>query len=107
VHMGALGALWQAAVFGIAGLCVSEDGVVLDPHLLPGWGEMTFPMQWRGRLLRLRLQADPRLIELLVEQGDELTVAVLGGPACRARGGQRFILQGEGSGWADWKEVRP
>ena len=107
VHLGALGALWQAAVFGIAGLCVSENGVVLDPHLLPGWGEMTFPMQWRGRLLRLRLQADPRQIELMVERGDELTVAVHGGPACRARGGQRFVLQGKGSGWADWREVRP
>ena len=105
VHMGALGALWQAAVFGVAGLHVRENGIALDPHLLPGWAEMAFPLQWRGRLLRVRLQADPRRIEVAVKQGDELTVAVLEGPACRVRGGQRVVLHGNGSGWANWEEV--
>ena len=105
VHMGALGALWQAVVFGVAGLRVRENGIVLDPHLLPGWTELTFPVQWRGRLLRLCFQADPRRIEVAVERGDELIVAVIEGPDCRIRGGQRFVLQGGGSGWANWKEV--
>jgi kojibiose phosphorylase len=103
VHMGALGGLWQAAVFGVAGLRVRESGIVLDPHLLPGWAEMTFPVQWRGRLLRVRLQADPLRIEVAVKQGDELTVAVLEGPACRVCGGQRVVLHGNGSGWANWE----
>jgi kojibiose phosphorylase len=105
VHMGALGGLWQAAVFGTAGLQVREDGIAVDPHLLPGWAELAFPVQWRGRLLRLRFEADPRRIEVAVEQGDELTVAVVEGPACRARGGQRFGVQGDRSGWGNWKEI--
>ena len=37
VHLGALGGLWQAAVFGAAGLRPREDGIAVDPHLLPGW----------------------------------------------------------------------
>ena len=105
VHMGALGGLWQAAVLGAAGLQVREDGIAIDPHLLPGWAELAFPVQWRGRLLRLRFEADPRRIEVAVEKGDELTVAVIEGPACRVRGGQRFALQGDRSGWGNWKEV--
>jgi kojibiose phosphorylase len=105
VHMGALGGLWQAAVFGAAGLQLREAGIAVDPHLLPGWAELAFPVQWRGRLLRLRFEADPRRIEVAVEKGDELAVAVIDGPACRARGGQRFALQGDGSGWGNWKEV--
>jgi kojibiose phosphorylase len=105
VHMGALGGLWQAAVFGAAGLRVREDGIAVDPHLLPGWAELAFAVQWRGRLLRLRLQADPKRIEVTIEQGDELTVAVVEGPACRVRGGQRFALQGDRSGWGNWEEV--
>lgn len=105
VHMGGLGALWQAAVFGVAGLRVRENGIAIDPHLLPGWTELTFPVHWRGRLLRLCLQADPRRIEVAVERGDELTVAVIDGPDCRIRGGQRFVLQGDGPGWANWKEI--
>jgi kojibiose phosphorylase len=105
VHMGALGGLWQAAVLGAAGLQAREDGIAVYPHLLPGWGELAFPVQWRGRLLRLRFEAAPRRIEVAVENGDELTVAVIEGPACRARGGQRFILQGDRSGWGSWKEI--
>jgi kojibiose phosphorylase len=105
VHMGALGGLWQAAVFGAAGLQVREDGIAVDPHLLPGWAELAFPVQWRGRLLRLRFAADQRLIEVAVDKGDELTVAVVDGPACRARGGQRFAVQGGHSGWGNWKEI--
>ena len=105
VHMGALGGLWQAAVFGVAGLRLRDDGIAFDPHLLPGWIEMAFPLQWRGRSLRLCLRADPRQIEVRVERGDELTVAVLDGPACRARVGQRHVLQGDGPGWGEWKEV--
>jgi kojibiose phosphorylase len=42
VHMGALGGLWQAVVFGVAGLQLREDGIAVDPHLLPGWVEMGF-----------------------------------------------------------------
>jgi kojibiose phosphorylase len=105
VHMGALGGLWQAAVLGAAGLQMREDGIAVDPHLLPGWAELAFAVQWRGRLLRLRFAADPRRIEVAVEKGDELAVAVIEGPACRVRGGQGFALQGDGSGWGNWKEV--
>jgi hypothetical protein len=64
---------------------------------------MAFPMHWRGRLLHLRLEADPRRIEVAVEQGAELTVAVLDGPACRVREGQRVVLHGKGSGWTNWE----
>ncbi len=105
VHMGALGGLWQAAVFGVAGLQLREDGIAVDPHLLPGWVEMAFPIQWRERLVHLRFEANPRRIELVVEKGDELTLGVAGGPACLVRAGQRFVLQGDRSGWGNWEKV--
>ncbi|MBU6462194.1 MAG: glycoside hydrolase family 65 protein [Bradyrhizobium sp.] len=103
VHMGALGGLWQATVFGIAGLSMRENGIVLDPHLLPGWTELVFPLQWRGRSLRVHLQADPPQIELTIKAGNELTVAVLDGPSCRVREGQRVVLHGNALGWANWE----
>jgi kojibiose phosphorylase len=105
IHLGAVGGLWQAAIFGVAGLRVCESGIALAPHLLPGWTEMAFPVQWRGRLLRVLLHADPQRIEVSIERGDELTVAVLKGPSCRAREGQRVVLLGNESGWANW-EIR-
>ena len=84
VHIAALGGLWQAAVFGVAGVRLREDGIALDPHLLPGWTEMRCSVQWRGRVLRLTLAADPARIEVEVDGSGELTVAIVDGPACRA-----------------------
>jgi hypothetical protein len=67
---------------------------------------MAFPVQWRGRLLHLHLDTGPRQIKVALETGDELTLAVVDGPSCLARGGQRFVLRGNRSGWSNWEEVK-
>jgi trehalose/maltose hydrolase-like predicted phosphorylase len=105
VHIAALGGLWQAAVFGVAGVRLREDGIALDPHLLPGWREMRCSMQWRGRVLRLTLAADPARIEVEVAGSGDLTVAIVEGPACRARPGRRYAVGREGSAWGAWREA--
>jgi trehalose/maltose hydrolase-like predicted phosphorylase len=105
VHMGALGGLWQATVFGVAGLRVLGDGIAIDPHLLPGWSAMQFPLRWRGRSLRLHIKADPRQIEVVVESGDDLTVGILEGSACVAHAGRRYVIRGGRPGWGKWEEV--
>jgi kojibiose phosphorylase len=105
VHMAAQGGLWQAAVFGAAGVRSSEEGLVLEPHLLAGWAEMGVPIQWRGRSIGLRLVADPPRVEAVVWSDGELTVAVAGGPACRARAGRRYTLSRVGAEWGAWQEV--
>jgi kojibiose phosphorylase len=107
VHLGALGGLWQAAVFGAAGLSAREDGIGIDPQLLPGWTEIEFPLQWRGRSLRLRLKADSKRIEVNVENGDELSVSVANGPACVARAGRCYALKSDHGGWESWEQVSP
>ena len=105
VHIAALGGLWQAAVFGVAGVRLREDGIALDPHLLPGWTEMRCSVQWRGRVLRLTLAADPARIEVEVDGSGELTVAIVDGPACRAHPGRRYAVGREGSAWGAWREA--
>jgi kojibiose phosphorylase len=105
VHIAALGGLWQAAVFGVAGIRLREDGIALDPHLLPGWTEMRCSVQWRGRVLRLTLAADPARIEVEVDGPGELTVAIVEGPACAARPGRRYAVGREGSAWGAWREA--
>jgi len=103
--MATLGGLWQAVVFGAVGLSVCEDGIAVDPCLLPGWTELSFPVQWHRRLLRLRIEAEPKRIEIAVEGRGELTLSVPAGPACLARPGRRYVLRGDRSGWGDWNEV--
>lgn len=100
-----MGGLWQAAVFGVAGVRLREDGIALDPHLLPGWTEMRCSVQWRGCVLRLTLAADPARIEVEVDGSGELTIAIVDGPASRAGSGRRYAVGREGSAWGAWREV--
>src|SRR3990167_8221841 len=47
VHVAALGGLWQAAVFGFAGLRLEQDGPVCEPRLPAGWEALRLALQWR------------------------------------------------------------
>ncbi len=51
VHIGALGALWQAVVFGFAGLDTSATtgSVIFHPRLPAGWSSLRVSLTWRGR----------------------------------------------------------
>jgi kojibiose phosphorylase len=55
VHMGALGGLWQAAVFGFAGLRVTERGPEHLPNLPASWRSLSMRFQWRCRPHELRV----------------------------------------------------
>ena len=104
VHMAALAGLWQAAVFGVAGVRLREDGIALDPHLPAGWTKMGCSVQWRGCVVRLTLCADPAEIGVEVQGAGELTIAVVDGPSCRGRPGQRYVVGRKGSAWEAWRE---
>ncbi|MFN7147832.1 MAG: glycoside hydrolase family 65, partial [Myxococcota bacterium] len=64
VHLGALGGLWQAVVFGIAGLRLTDEGPSLEPRL-PGFVErLSLPFQWRERRWRAEIRlGSARLLE--------------------------------------------
>jgi kojibiose phosphorylase len=55
IHAGALGGLWQAAVFGFAGLRLTEDGPEHRPKLPGSWRSLSMRFQWRGRWHELTL----------------------------------------------------
>lgn len=61
VHIAASGGLWQAAVFGFAGLSFTEDGPTLSPRLPKGWRRMRLRVKWRGRTWDLDTSAPGRL----------------------------------------------
>jgi kojibiose phosphorylase len=55
IHAAALGGLWQAAVFGFAGLSLSDHGPELDPHLPQSWHGISFRIYWHGREHELKI----------------------------------------------------
>ncbi len=55
VHAATLGGLWQAAVFGFAGLRLAEEKPEHRPNLPPSWRSLSMRFQWRGRWHELTL----------------------------------------------------
>lgn len=47
IHAASAGGLWQAAVFGFAGLRLNPDEPEVNPHLPPRWQRLTFSVLYR------------------------------------------------------------
>jgi trehalose/maltose hydrolase-like predicted phosphorylase len=55
VHLATMGGLWQAIVFGFAGVRPRGSVLVVDPHLPPTWNAMQVRLCFRGIPFILRL----------------------------------------------------
>ncbi len=62
VHLAALGGLWQAAVFGFAGLELRPEGPVLEPRLPRRWRGMRFSVEWRGARAEFSIPGEPATV---------------------------------------------
>ena len=49
LHMAALGAAWQALVFGAAGLWAENGELTVTPMLPPGIRSIRFRVRWHGK----------------------------------------------------------
>lgn len=49
IHGASAGGLWQAVVFGFAGLRIGEDGWTVNPALPASWTRLRFSFRYRGR----------------------------------------------------------
>ena len=57
LHLATMGGLWQALVFGFAGIRVRGDVLLVDPRVPPEWRALEVCLHFRGEPLRLRLEA--------------------------------------------------
>jgi beta-phosphoglucomutase len=49
IHAASCGNVWQAVIFGVAGVKFSESGPTAHPRLPPTWKRLKFKLHWRGR----------------------------------------------------------
>ena len=78
IRIAALGALWQAAMFGFVGLMPQPDGLAFNPHLPRGWRTVSCRVMWRGRGIHLRLEQVNRRLTATLEHGEPMTLFVNG-----------------------------
>ena len=91
LHMAALGGLWQAILFGFAGMSYSDDGLAFEPRLPKQWRSLAFPVRWRGSQLRVRIDREAAQMLVRVELGQEVPVS--------AAGLTRLLKPGEEHSW--------
>ena len=58
LHLATMGGLWQALVFGFAGVRASGGRLRVDPRLPPAWDALEVSLRFRGSPLRLRIEQD-------------------------------------------------
>lgn len=56
IHAASAGGLWQAAVFGFAGLRLGADGPTITPRLPSHWQRLSFRFRYRGASYRVDIR---------------------------------------------------
>jgi trehalose/maltose hydrolase-like predicted phosphorylase len=91
LHLATMGGVWQALVFGFAGVRASSSGLTLDPWLPDAWNALGLNLTYRGRPVHITVEPDT----LTVDADEDVPVFVRGRP------GRRFLRDDE-----SWKEMR-
>ncbi|HWA27929.1 MAG TPA: glycosyl hydrolase family 65 protein [Lacunisphaera sp.] len=83
-HPAANGGAWMTVVFGFGGVHVTEQQVVINPRLYPGWSALEFPLAVRGERFRVRITGAAVTITPAATNKREHAFVVAGTPlACR------------------------
>jgi len=106
VHIATLGGLWQAAVFGMGGIRLRDDGLVIDPHLPSSWDRLSFPLQWRGRRLFVTIDREPGQVSVDLRSGEPMTIELSQGSMQRITSHHRYVAHRVGPGWSAWQESK-
>jgi kojibiose phosphorylase len=58
MHAASAGGLWEAVVFGFAGMRITEDGPQFDPCLPPHWKRLSFNIEYHRETHRVEINAE-------------------------------------------------
>ena len=56
LHLATMGGVWQALVFGFAGVRPRGNALLVDPRLPPAWVALEVRLRFRGHPLALRIE---------------------------------------------------
>ena len=61
IHAASCGNIWQAVVFGYAGIQFTENGPVAKPNLPPTWKRLQFKLYWRDNWYSFDLKPESNM----------------------------------------------
>ena len=62
LHTATMGGVWQALVYGFAGLRPREDALAVDPHIPDRWKALELSVRFRGVRVRVRAERERTLV---------------------------------------------
>ncbi len=95
VHIASAGGVWNALVYGFAGMRDHDGVITFDPRLPASWEELRFALTLCGARVRVRLASGE--IGFTLETGDAVGVAVRGAPV-EVRPGAEVVVTLDGQG---------
>jgi trehalose/maltose hydrolase-like predicted phosphorylase len=106
LHLAAMGSVWQALVFGFAGVRPRQGLLGLDPKLPADWRALEFRLRFRGSAVRVRIEhslvtihADPA-IRIVLPSGQGADLSLSAGP-------NGLRLEPRAGGWAPQSSSSP
>ncbi len=72
LHLATFGGVWQALIFGFAGIRSQRSGLVIDPHIPDRWDQLRIRLQHHGR--RLEVCASPTTLLVTSDAAVDVTV---------------------------------
>ena len=92
LHLATMGGLWQALVWGFAGVRPAGAVLSVDPRLPTAWDALGVRLRFRGSLVRLWLEHD----QITVESESPVPFAIAGGPPAYCT---RAVYERGSHGW--------
>jgi len=89
VHVASAGGVWTALVSGFGGMRDHGGELSFDPRLPEDWPSLSFPLQWQGSTLRVRLTRDE--LRVKVRTGEPVTFTVRGAQYRAAEGAEAVV----------------
>jgi trehalose/maltose hydrolase-like predicted phosphorylase len=74
LHLATMGGVWQALVYGFAGVRATASGLDVDPRLPEAWDALELRLKYRGHPMRIRVEHD----RLDIEADPSVPVSVRG-----------------------------
>lgn len=78
LHITSIVMAWANIVYGFAGLRSDDEQLRFAPRLPDRWKRLTFSVMYRGRVIRICMEADQSTFQLM--QGEPLTVLIYDKP---------------------------
>ena len=95
VHIASTGGVWNALVYGFAGMRDYGGQLTFDPRLPREWPSMDFPLRIRGSRIRVHLERDHMTFAL--EDGEPVELSVRG-VEVHVTGPEPFRVELDGQG---------